>query len=100
MDMQTWREDRNGCAGVRAGEVEKIDHQKDKLLGLSELDVVEVLGKPDINELSKRNQKFYYYYIESGPACGSLKADNPVALAIRFNAVGLAKEIRLEKVYR
>lgn len=98
--MDTWREDRNGCAGVRAGEIAKMEHQKGKLLGLSELDIVKVLGKPDVNELSKRNQKFYYYYIESGPACGALKESNPVALAIRFNAMGLAKEVRLEKVYR
>lgn len=100
IEMINWINDKQACAGVRAEDSVSLRLQKDKLLSLSELDVVQVLGKPDVNELSKRNQKVFYYYIESGPDCGQALADNPTVLAIRFNAVGLAKEVRLEKLYR
>jgi hypothetical protein len=70
--------------------------QKDKLLALSELDIVEVLGKPDEQELYKRNQKFYYYSIKPSDKCGKEPAA-PLRLVIRFNAMGLAKEIGTEE---
>ena len=100
MDMVTWKADRNGCAKGREATIDKLKEQKEKLLALSELDIVEVLGKPDRNELSKRNQKIYYYYLEPATDCLQGSDDlKPARLAIRFNAMGLAKEIRVEEEY-
>jgi len=100
MDLTKWRQDPNGCHGERAVALKQLEIQKDKLLGQAELDVVALLGKPDRNELSTRNQKFYYYFIEPAEACGVKAGDHaPVRLAIRFNAMGLAKEVRIEQEY-
>ena len=75
--------------------IETIRKEKEKLLALDEVQVIKVLGKPDRNELFKRNQKFYHYYLE--PSEGCLNAvDTPLRLSIRFNAMGLAKEIVIE----
>ena len=71
--------------------------QKDKLLALSELDIVDLLGKPDEQELYKRNQKFYYYFIEPSPECSLPSEGASLRLVIRFNAMGLAKEIVTEE---
>ena len=68
--------------------------QKDKLKGLSQDDIVEVLGKPDQNELYKRNQKFFYYLLSPGKACGSDSTAH--RLSLRFNAMGFAKEVLVE----
>ncbi len=71
--------------------------QHDKLLALEELQIVELLGKPDQNELYKRNQKYFYYYLQSSKECNTGDSTLlPKRLSIRFNAMGLAKEIRVE----
>jgi hypothetical protein len=97
IDLKSWHEDKNGCSGKRLSMEESIVAQHEKLLALGELQIVELLGKPDVNELSKRNQKFYYYYLQSAKECSN--SDSTIApkrLAIRFNAMGLAKEVQVE----
>ena len=84
--------------GKRSSMQESIVAQRDKLLALKELQIVDLLGKPDQNELSKRNQKFYYYFLQPAKEChvGDSTFAAPKRLAIRFNAMGLAKEVRVE----
>lgn len=95
VDQAVWKEDKNACTGKRWAMVTQLEKQKDKLLALSEDDIVAVLGKPDQNELYKRNQKFFYYFVQPAPSC---QHDTVSAkrLAIRFNAMGLAKEVAVE----
>jgi hypothetical protein len=96
IDLARWKEDQNACSHLRTTMREAMDREKNKLLSLGELQIVELLGKPDQNELSKRNQKFFYYFLEPGPACHD-RADSVAArLSIRFNAMGLAKEVAIE----
>jgi hypothetical protein len=94
-DNELWKSDRYGCRGERLKLYSSLQTQKSKLLGLNEMEVVEVLGKPDQNELYKRNQKFYYYFLDPSGKCANPSA-SPKRLALRFNAVGLLKEISEE----
>lgn len=95
LDTTTWKNDPDACKDQRAQFTAPLMEQLEKLKGLSEMEVVSLMGKPDKNELYKRNQKFYYYYLEPGPMCSK---PNRVAkrLILRFNAVGLAKEVSIE----
>lgn len=95
MNLTAWQEDKNGCQNKRASMSESIRSQKDKLLALTEHQVIELLGKPDQNELYSRNQKFYSYFLSPAPACDPQIASSK-ALIIRFNAMGLAKEVNIE----
>lgn len=95
IDHDSWKQDKNACGQYRSTVVASIDSQKDKLLALDEGQIVELLGNPDRNELYKRNQKFFYYYLKPSPDCPSSTAET-LRLAIRFNAMGLAKEVSLE----
>jgi hypothetical protein len=95
LDLARWREDKNACIGDRNKSIDTLDKQKDKLKALSESDVIKLLGRPDQNELYKRNQKFYRYFLEAGVVCG-VDNSNPKRLTIRFNAIGLAKEVIIE----
>lgn len=95
IDLVQWKSDRNACGGLRTRSVEELQQHKNELLGLSESEVIALLGKPDQNELYKRNQKFYYYFLEPAPSCASA-AGNPKRLMVRFNAVGLAKEVSIQ----
>lgn len=94
-DLAKWKEDKNGCIGDRKTSMESLDKQRDKLKGLSEMEIVSVLGKPDRNELYKRNQKYFHYFLEPGVICG-IDNENPKRLSVRFNAMGLAKEVIIE----
>ena len=96
VDLHQWELDKNACNGDRAGMRESIDREKEKLLSLTQMQVVELLGRPDQNELSTRNQKFFYYFVEPGPVCGNKGDSAAKRLAIRFNAMGLAKEVAIE----
>ena len=95
IDLKQWKEDRLGCSGFREKSIDLFSSQKDKLKGLSEDDILKLLGRPDRNELYKRNQKFYHYYVEPSAKCDSTK-QNARQLSIRFNAVDLAKEVVIE----
>jgi hypothetical protein len=95
IEMEKWRADKNGCEGYRAANLGVLEKQLTTLEALNEMDIIEFLGKPDLNELSKRNQKIYYYHLQAGPTCSSPLA-SARTLTIRFNAVGLAKEIAIE----
>ncbi len=90
LDTERWRSDKNACLGHRREMELALIREKDKLKGLSEMDVVELLGRPDKNELYKRNQKFFCYYVSPGPDCDK-SDEQPVQLIIRFNAMGYAQ---------
>jgi hypothetical protein len=94
-DMEAWKADKNGCGNKRSSMIDAIKKEKPKLLALDEMQIVKLLGMPDRNELFKRNQKFYYYFLEPAPECAA-HGDKPVKLSIRFNAMGLAKEALIE----
>lgn len=95
IDVETWKSDKNGCEGKRFPMTNAIRVEKDKLLALDEKELINVLGRPDRNELFKRNQKFYYYFLQPAPEC-KIGNENPLKLIVRFNAMGLAKEIVIE----
>lgn len=96
IDINAWLSDKGGCKNIRSAMIDDVRNQKDQLLALNEMQMVDLLGRPDENELYKRNQKFYTYYLQPGPACDSLAGNEGLKLIIRFNAMGLAKEITVE----
>jgi hypothetical protein len=95
VNLQDWKKDKNGCGGLRLAMKESVTAQKDKLLSLSETDMLNLLGKSDETELYKRSEKFYKYYFNGGPSCikDSVQAS---VMIIRFNAMNLAKEVMIE----
>jgi hypothetical protein len=95
-DQQLWKNDKNACLGKRIIFEEPLRKEKQKLLSLSEMQIVDVLGRPDQNELYKRNQKFYTYFLEPAAMCKGDSTTQPKKLVVRFNAMGLAKEVNIE----
>jgi hypothetical protein len=95
VNLQDWKNDKNGCSGLRLAMKESLTAQKDKLLSFSETDLIKLLGKSDETELYKRSEKFYKYYFNGGPGCAkdSIQASTMI---IRFNAMNLAKEVVIE----
>jgi hypothetical protein len=94
VDWEAWKADRNGCLMKRALSRTELASQIDRLKSLSEMDIVGLMGRPDQTELYERNQKFYTYFVSPGPLCKSPDS-SARRLTIRFNAMGLAKEVSL-----
>src|SRR5689334_3068886 len=86
IDVELWKGDKYGCLGQRIQFITLITNQKDKLKSLTEDDIIDLLGRPDQNELYSRNQKFYRYFLEPGSTCEHAVI-NPKRLIIRFNAI-------------
>jgi hypothetical protein len=96
IDKNAWRSDKNGCKGDRLALKAALKSQAAKLKALTETEIVSLLGSPDGTELSTRNQKFYYYSISPAAGCKGVKSDSS-RLVIRFNAMGLAKNVNIEE---
>ena len=95
-DSQRWQKDADGCNKQRIELADEVLERKSELVGLNENEIASIFGKPNRHELYSRNKKAYVYFIEGGPACEQTK-ENPDKVVIRFNGVGLAKEIILYK---
>jgi len=67
IDSEKWKADRDACQGYRQSVAAAMKSELVKLKGLSEMDVIRLLGKPDENELYKRNQKFYSSFNTGSP---------------------------------
>ena len=93
-----WQGDRLGCTGRRealAGELEAIRRD---LRGLTEPEILDLLGKPDSQALQGRGQKYFVYYLEKGPQCENERAAPQArTVAIRLNALGFVTELTYQR---
>jgi hypothetical protein len=96
VDLALWAEDKNACQGKRAQMEDALRIQQQDLMGLTEMQIVTLFGRPDDNELYKRNQKFYHYFIQPGKPCSPTGEENPRELIIRFTAMGIVNEVSIE----
>lgn len=93
-DTEAWKEDARGCSGARADMTKSVMALKPKLLGLYQKSVIEVLGKPEEQELYERSQTYYIYYMDAAKNCENAD-ENPRKLLIRFTALGIANEVNI-----
>ncbi|WP_420149328.1 hypothetical protein [Spirosoma sp.] len=97
LNVKKWRSDRGGCNGIRATLVTDFKAEVQNLKGQSANALTDILGRPDINQIADRNQKFYIYFLEKGPQCDQPGAkSNSQSVAIRMSAIGLATEITFQ----
>ncbi|MCU0446598.1 MAG: hypothetical protein MUE85_16955 [Microscillaceae bacterium] len=97
-DKTEWVKDRQACLNLRSKYLASLESQKLKLKGLGQNQVMQLLGKPDIQELYNRNQRFYIYFYEKGAQCEG-KADiiNGKVIKIRISALDAVTEVLIQK---
>jgi hypothetical protein len=98
LNLKAWRNDRGACNGVRPTLFNDFMAVRDQLKGIHSNDLGKMLGRPDINQITDRNQKLYIYYVEKGPQCAGNTAakSNAKSVALRVNAVGLVSEVTVQ----
>ena len=97
-DNESWKLDSNGCQDKRIKIYQSIIEYQNEILGLTNKEIIKILGKPERNELYRRNQKFFIYYISPASKCNILNDEDTLFLFIRFNAVGLSQEVFVQGV--
>lgn len=97
LDLKKWRGDRGGCNGVRATLLTAFRAEVQNLKGKRTNTIGDLLGRPDINQIADRNQKFYIYFLEKGAHCDQpgVKSQSR-SVAIRMSAMGIATEITFQ----
>ncbi len=94
LNVAKWRSDRGGCNGVRATLVKDLDASRQEFKGVHVNDLGGILGRPDVNMIADRNQKFYIYFLEKGIHCDDPKQQSRArSVAFRVGAIGLVTEI-------
>jgi len=98
LDLVKWRGDRGGCAGNRLTQIADLKAVKEQLKGKMANDINKILGRPDINQLDDRNQKYYVYFLEQGPHCQDRKLQSEArSVALRISAIGLVTEVTFQR---
>lgn len=92
-DKEGWVSDKNGCGGDRKTIANVVMSQKDRLMGLEQKQLIELLGKPDKYELYKRSQYFFVYSVDPGSSCADFNKGRTANITIRFNALGKVNEV-------
>ena len=98
LNLEKWRADKGGCSGERTQAIDKLKALKEEIKGVSSNDLDDYLGKPDVQQLADRNQKYYVYFLEKGVHCETLqKPSEGRSMAVRFSAMGMATEVTFQK---
>lgn len=90
-----WQQDKRACSQTREALWQDLRKVKSKLIGLNEMEVVAVLGKPDKRSLFSRNQKAALYYLDPAPDCKTAHTGERRIVRVLFNALNQAKEITI-----
>ncbi|GAB3797592.1 hypothetical protein GCM10028819_16840 [Spirosoma humi] len=97
LNLKKWRGDRGGCNGVRGTLEADFKAEIQNLKGKTANTIGELLGRPDVNQIADRNQKFYIYFLAKGPHCNQPGGKSMSrSVAIRMSAIGLATEITFQ----
>lgn len=81
-----WRHDFNGCDGTRMELMQYLQLIQPDLIGIREPQLLEILGRPNKQELSERKKKSFMYYIYPGKQCVMNTADTRI-LVVDFDAL-------------
>ena len=93
IDLENWKNDRNGCLGLRMNDLEDFREIKNDLLGKDNQALIKTFGRPDKVELADRSQTFFIYFLEPGPDCQNVeKKEDPLKAIFRLNAYSRVSE--------
>jgi hypothetical protein len=94
-DEAAWKADKMACRHKR-GELENnLLEAKSELIELTQQDIISLLGRPEMQELYTRGQKFFIYYLTPSSKCDEVSEfdGKPKLLYIRFSALNQVTEV-------
>ncbi len=102
-NIDVWKNDKFGCKNLRLVEVKSLIAQKEKIKGLGQNQIIQLLGKPDFQELYARNQRFYIYFYQKNETCDqpnnvikTAPIQNQKTIKLRFSALDMVTEVLVD----
>lgn len=95
-NFEAWRADRNACQGIRDTMQTNLERIRPQLKGISDRHLMQLLGKPDRNELDERNRKYITYFISAGNQCDPKAAALGKRIKFSSSAMGIISEAIIE----
>lgn len=98
INLENWKNDRNGCKGLRIQDLEELERLRNTFLEANNQQLIKTFGRPDRVELYDHSQSFFYYFLEPSDACGDMKEKEPLKVLFRLNAINRVSEITITKL--
>lgn len=98
INLENWKNDRNGCKGLRLQDLEEIERLRNTFLEANNQQLIKTFGRPDRVELYDKSQSFFYYFLEPSDACEGIKEKEPLKVLFRLNAVNRVSEVTITKL--
>ncbi len=93
-DSDSWKSDKYGCSNVRQGMQTDFERVRKELYKKEEAQIIDILGRPDGEQLMARGQRIFYYYLEEGSQCDQKNNLSEANRAeVRFNALNRVSEV-------
>lgn len=92
-ESQKWKDDPNGCKGEREKLLTTLLAGQSQLIGHNALEIKNLLGMPDSQELRTRGMVFFEYGVKGGNLCNPQSLNQPEILRIRFDALDRVTEV-------
>src|SRR5690554_5698905 len=73
IDLENWKNTRNGCKGLRIQYLEELKSIKNTFLEANNQELILTFGRPDRVELLDKSQSFFYYFLEPSDVCDEKK---------------------------
>lgn len=94
-DSVAFKNDRRGCNGVRAQQINTLASLRPRLMELREPQIRAAFGKPEYEELDEHSERVYGYFLTPAPDCGPGSPTPPRMFTLRVEARGRVKEMLL-----
>lgn len=95
IDLEAWKEDRNGCLGLRLKDAEELQKIKNTFLAKYNQEIIKTFGRPDRVELVDKSQSFFIYFLEPSDRCGVKPEKEPLKVLFRLNAISKVSEVTI-----
>ncbi len=93
IDLEAWKNDRNGCLGLRLQDAEELREIKNSFLAKNNQEIIKTFGRPDRVELVDKSQSFFIYFLEPSDRCGAPPEKEPLKVLFRMNAINKVSEV-------
>ncbi|QDH80651.1 hypothetical protein FKX85_17025 [Echinicola soli] len=96
INMDNWKNDRDGCKGLRIKDLDELQSLKNTFLGATNQELIVTFGRPDRVELLNKSQSFFFYFLEPSSECDSHnKEKEPLKALFRLNAINKVSEVTI-----
>ena len=98
IDLEAWKNDRNGCLGLRMQDATELRKIKNTFLAKNNQEIIKTFGRPDRVELVDKSQSFFIYFLEPSDRCGTKTEKEPLKVLFRMNAINKVSEVTVTEL--